>query len=83
MSEYKIAIVTWVDIVATDTNWRDKEDAHEWADAELGIVNQVGYLIYQDIEYILLADSFFPCSTTVGSVTKIPMGTVRDIKIIE
>jgi hypothetical protein len=83
LKERKIAIVIWEDVVASDQNWRSEDEGIDWSDNEPGLVNQVGYLLDQDEKYILLMDSFFACSDTIGSLTRIPVSLVRSIKIIE
>lgn len=81
--ERKIAIVVWEDIVATDNNWRTEDDGIHWSDSESGLVSQVGYLLDQDDKYIVLMDSFFQEGDMIGSVTRIPLVTVKSIKLIE
>ncbi len=81
--ERKIAMVVWEDVVASDQNWRTEDDGIDWSDNESGLVNQVGYLLDQDEKYILLVDSFFPESDTIGALTRIPISLVRSIKIVE
>lgn len=71
-NKYPLVFCIWEDIVATDTNWRDKEAADEWVKTETGRVHQTGFLLSKDDQYLVLMDSYFPYSTTVGSVTRIP-----------
>lgn len=83
MKSKKIAIVTWEDVISSDQNWREESDGLEWSDNETGLVSQVGYLLDQDENHILLVDSFFPDGDTIGAITRIPASLVRSIKLIE
>jgi hypothetical protein len=77
--ERRIVLVEWEDILATDTNWRDENDAQDWVDESESIVRQVGFLLSKDENYISLLCSYLP-ETAVGSVTRIPMTVVKYIK---
>ncbi len=79
---YPIVYVIWIDIVATDANWRDVDSAIQWVDEECGLVHQCGFLLDKGDEYIVIMDSFFVEGDTVGAVTRIPTHNVRFMKTI-
>ncbi len=81
-NDYPLVICLWEDIISSDSNWREIDDAIQWVDDEKSIVRQCGYLIDKNDEHLVIADSYFPGSGTVGTVTRIPMGVVREMKII-
>lgn len=83
VDKYPLVWVIWNDIVATDATWRDADDAIHWVDTECGLVHQVGFQLEKNDEYVVLIDSFFEEGTTVGTVTRIPIATVKEIKIIK
>ncbi len=79
--EYKFTELHWIDIIATDSGWRTKEDLDHWIEEEVNLVKQVGYVYYEDKNYIVLIDSYID-DTTIGYAIKIPKACViwRKIK---
>jgi hypothetical protein len=75
--QYPFVYVEWEDIVATDQNWRGKEELDEWIATEVAIVHQSGFL-YESGEYVVLIDSFMD-DGTLGAATKIPKAVVKEI----
>lgn len=80
--KYPLVFCEWEDIVSSDTNWRDLDDAIHWVDSENGIVNQVGFMLENNDDYLILMDSFFSEGDTVGAITRIPKAVVKSIKKI-
>jgi hypothetical protein len=67
--------IKWVDILATDGQWRTSEELDEWIVLEQDTVKQLGYLYYEDKNYIVLVDSYIN-NDFVGHSTKIPKGCI-------
>lgn len=80
--KYPLVYCVWEDIVSTDTTWRDLDSAIHWTDSESGLVSQTGFMLEKSDEYLILLDSFFNEGDMVGSVTRIPLSTVKFIKTI-
>jgi len=74
-------LVTWVDIVASDGGWRDLQKALEW---NTDTVQQIGFLLRQDPNQLVLTDSYFvnqdSTEQVVGYVVAIPTKVVLSIK---
>lgn len=82
IDKYPLVICKWHDTVATDSNWRTEDEAIDWVDSESGIVLQTGFMLEKNDEYLILLDSFFEKGDVVGTVTRIPIETVKYIKVI-
>ena len=80
MEERKLVLVLWEDITASDTSWRELEDAQDWADETDSIVRQTGFLISRDQDYLVLACSYIPGLDLIGAVVRIPVPTIKYIK---
>lgn len=80
--KYPLVYCIWSDIISSDSNWRDLDSAIQWVDDESGLVSQVGFMLEKNDEYLILLDSFFNEGDMVGSVTRIPVETVKFIKQI-
>lgn len=78
-SERKIVLIEWEDIIATDSNWRTPDEGLDWSSSEMSIVRQIGFLLDKDENYITIICSYLP-PDYVGTVTRIPMSTVKYIK---
>lgn len=77
MEERKIVLVEWEDICSTDTNWRDVEEAQDYADETDSIVRQTGFLISKDQDYVVLVCSYIPGLELVGATVRIPVSTIK------
>jgi hypothetical protein len=80
LEKYPLVYCVWQDIVSTDTNWREIDEAIHWVDTESGMVSQCGFMLEKNDEYLILLDSFFNEGEMVGAVTRIPIETVKFIK---
>lgn len=67
--------VEWIDIIATDSGWHDKQDIDYWILHESDTVKQTGFLYKETKTHIILIDSFIS-STYLGAATKIPKGNI-------
>lgn len=51
----KLVYIQWCDACSNNTAWLNHEEAIEWAKTHDWIVNQVGWILEETTEYILLA----------------------------
>jgi hypothetical protein len=82
MEELKLVFVQWLDITSTDSNWRNLEDATDWADDVDSVVRQTGFLVGKDDEFLTLTCSYVPGLELVGTTIRIPMSVVKEYKEI-
>ena len=82
INTYLLVVCIWEDIVASDSAWRTLDEAINWVDTEAGLVYQTGFMLEKNDEYLILMDSFFTEGDIVGTMTRIPIETVRYIKKI-
>lgn len=77
----KMAFVLWEDAADLDsTPWTEHEEGFIY---EPVLVEQIGYVLYDGPEGIVLTSSVFIDKTTVGCRTQIPRGMIRNITIID
>jgi hypothetical protein len=57
-----------------DNGWTPMEEAKTNAEKAPPVMNSVGYLMYEDHNYIAITDSIGPEET--GHITKIPKGMI-------
>lgn len=81
-NKYPIVQVRWEDITSSDSTWRTLEEGLDAADSDDGMVTQIGFQIDATEHHIILTDAIQHSNDFVGTVTKIPMGVVRDILIL-
>lgn len=77
--ERKLIYCVWDDIAQSDSNWRDIEEAQDYADVTDSLVRQTGFLISKDENYLVLCCSYIPGLELIGSVVRIPMSTIKQI----
>ena len=82
MVSYPLVLIKWEDIVSSDSNWKESDDALSWSDSESGVVYQVGFKLDEDEHHIILIDSYFPQGDYVGTVTRIPKEVIRETKTL-
>jgi hypothetical protein len=80
--ERKLIYCVWEDITSTDSNWRSSEESTEWSDAADSLVRQVGFLIDQDENYVVLTCSYLVELDFVGTTIRIPRATIKLFKEI-
>lgn len=75
----KLVRVIWEDITSS-SGWHLNGQLDTFITTN-GTVHQVGYLYeYDDPDYIVLLDSYFPNGSAWGAPTKIPRGTIKSIE---
>ena len=77
--ERKIIYLEWEDITQSDPNWRDFDEALDWAANEVSIVKQVGFLLDKDENYITLICSYMG-DELAGTVIRIPAVLIKHYK---
>lgn len=73
--KHPLVYIEWCDAMENMSNWSSISDVIEWADNEDWIVNQVGWVIKETKEYILLAGEIGNPNSEdplAGHVLKIP-----------
>lgn len=73
-----LVYVEWEYIVNTDSGWHNYDTVKEWVDNQDSIVSQIGFLLREDSNYIVLMDSYFK-DGTIGVVTRIPRGVIKKL----
>lgn len=78
----KAIYIEWADAFSNYESWVELEDAKEWADNEDWIVKQVGFVLKETDEYLLLATKLNPHkntgdTTNVSGVFKLPKTWIR------
>lgn len=83
---YKLVSIKWVDAVA-NANWFTVVEALNWAKISLNVVDEVGYLIQENSEYLLLSSSVLPenelCAEMIGQIHVIPIKSIIKIKSLK
>ena len=76
-----MAFVLWEDAADLDsTPWTEHEEDFVY---EPVMVEQIGYVLYDGPEGVVLTSSVFIDKTTVGTRTQIPRGMIRNITVID
>lgn len=78
MEKYKIYLIKWSDIESNSNSWQTIDEAIEFHE-ELTIIEQVGYIIYEDEKSIIITDSVCEKLELIGNSTRIPKGNVLEI----
>lgn len=77
--ERKLVYIEWDDIIQSDSNWRDVEDALDWSGSETSIARQTGFLLDKDENYVTLVCSYMP-PELVGTIVRIPVPIIKYMK---
>lgn len=79
----KIALVIWTDITSK-SGWHTQSQLDKFTTDDIeNEVQQVGFVLEEDENQIVLLDSYFTSKETFGSATKIPKGCIKSIKYID
>jgi hypothetical protein len=77
-SKYQMLEILWVDIVY-DAGWHSPAEAEQFIQDKDMEVMQTGYFYGEDKDNIYIIDSYFRNEKTLGTVHKIPKGTIKKI----
>ena len=75
MKEEELEYIEWCDAIVMKNGWYSKDDVKYWGENEDWKVKQVGYLIEENENYILLATKYNPQEDgddRFSEITKIP-----------
>lgn len=79
--KHKLVWVLWQDaVVDLNAPWRSYRDMKKWARTEQFMVDHVGYLTFEDPDFIVLAASYCPHLREYGSLMKIPRGCIIEMR---
>ncbi|HTA26186.1 MAG TPA: hypothetical protein VK809_00235 [Bacteroidia bacterium] len=83
-SNYPAIYIEWCDAMSNNDSWETQDQIIAWADTENWVIRQVGFIIKETKEYILLASKYNPQDTQirVDGCIKIPKTWVRKRKAI-
>ena len=77
----KLVYIEWGDAIS-NTGWMSEKEAIEWADSSDWIVKNVGWILKENKDYILLASKFSEGSEEYGLLHKIPKTWIKVRKVI-
>lgn len=76
----EIVVIKWLDAHEKEQQWDSMEETLKWAEKENWLVTQVGFIIFENDEYILLSSQMTKPDENhlqrVGNATKIPKGWI-------
>jgi len=76
-------MIKWIDIVATDGGWRTYDEMIDWYETRQDTVVQIGFIVYEDDNKIVLTDSFFKENEVIGYCVCIPKYNIIELKKIK
>jgi len=79
----KLMIVKWADVINTDSGWHTVDQAIKFVEEQSSVVTQVGFLLRKDDKYLVMTESFFEGSNTIGTVIRIPTSLVITFREVE
>jgi len=75
-----LVYIEWCDAMSREEPWTNYEEAIKWADNEDWLVAQVGFIIKETKEYLLIAgnkSSYNKDNPEYGGIMKIPTTWIR------
>lgn len=79
--KYELIYIEWCDATQTAPDWELLEETIRWADEEYWVVKQIGFILKETKEYILLTSQICDISDNnkikVGGAIKIPTTWIR------
>jgi hypothetical protein len=75
----QLVIITWLDAQDHKDTWVDSEAAEKFNDVECKIIS-VGFLIRKTAKYLTLGSDWDEADKDYGTVRKIPVGMIQEIK---
>jgi hypothetical protein len=80
-NKYRLVRIGWADAIENLDGWHTEEEALKWADDDDWIVHQVGWVLKETNDYILLGNKHNDAScgrdSTFGGLFKIPKPWVK------
>jgi len=71
-------LIVWEDISVCPETWASGSDIERWHDdVSDALVEQVGYVLYEDDHLMIISESFIEAMELYGTVTKIPKSVIR------
>ena len=72
--KHKLIYIEWCDAIEAQKTWQSLDDLIKWADTNNWITHEVGYLLYESKEYILIANRIgrYEDNLEYSGVMKIP-----------
>jgi len=80
MKIYDLIYIEWCDAMMNQNPWMNLKEAKKWAETEDWVTSEVGFLIKETDEYILIANkknSYNKNDPEVGGLMKIPTTWIR------
>jgi hypothetical protein len=78
----KPVLIVWKDIVYK-AGWNTQKEFDEWVTkTKHHIVNQVGFIIEDDEDQLVIVDSYFEDKSAYGTIHKIPKGCIISITVL-
>lgn len=77
---FELVYIEWCDAMVNSNTWLSLEDAKEWSETENWTVTEVGFLLKETKEYILIANkisSYDKDNPEIGGIMKIPTTWIR------
>jgi hypothetical protein len=79
----KIIIVKWSDVISSDSGWHTVDEAKEFVETRSSVVTQVGFLLRKDDKYLVMTESYFEGTDTIGGIIRIPVSLIITIREVE
>ena len=79
-NKFKIIYIEWCDAMVNSNSWMNFKEAKKWSETENWVVSEVGFLLKETKEYILIANkksSYNEYNPEVGGIMKIPTTWIR------
>jgi hypothetical protein len=79
--DFKLVAIGWADAMSNESGWKTYDEAVEWVEDDDFVTHQVGWIIKETKEYILMADKFNEPSggrpELIAGLFKIPKTWIR------
>lgn len=75
----KAVLVIWKDISQSDSSWRTQNELDKFITKEDNVVRQLGFVVEDDDDQLVIVDSYFTDKSNYGSATKIPKGCIVSV----
>lgn len=82
INKYPLVYLEWADAIS-DTGWMKEETLFEWGKTDDWIVKNVGWLLKETKEYILLTSKYSEITKEWGLMHKIPTTWIKKKKLLK